>query len=115
MYLPGHHSVSSFNYAPDIQASYHFSSPFRVGRQHVTKIIKTTGIRPRIPDLLRVPEALAEVGVKDMIMNVSWFGDPEPASTEYRALQAVVRPGFPFQITVFADALMPTEIYGAKL
>ena len=112
-YEAGHHWVSPFNFEPAAQEGHAFPEPLTIYDSTLRKIMLTNGLRPSVDDMLRVAEALEEVGVREIIFNVDWWGDPVPERLEYEVCRAVLARGFAFRTTVYSDSFIPYPVYGA--
>lgn len=103
----GRYRVSPHNYEPEVQSSFEFPSPLTIVDSTLRKMIMTSGIRPTVKDLLRVAEAIRELGIREEALNVSWWGDTEPTGPEYELCKALLATDIDLHVTVYADALLP--------
>jgi D-citramalate synthase len=108
---PGRHSVSSFNFDPLVTDSYHPPKDQTVYDGTLRKILVTPGVRPALRDVMRVAEGLAQAGVREVILNVSGFGDADPDRTQWSVARAVLAEKFPFHVNMWAEYLMPRPMY----
>jgi D-citramalate synthase len=107
-----HHWVSPFNYDANLHRQYDFPEPFMMIDSTLRKIAKTTGTRTSIDDMLHIAAALEEIGIREMTLNVSYWGERQPAPIEFSLFRAVMSRAFTFHVKVYCDALMPTSYYG---
>jgi D-citramalate synthase len=70
----------------------------------LAKIVYTPGVSPSIPNMLRIAAALEEAGVRDELLNVHSWGDPDPDRAEFELTRAVLTGGFSFRKAVFCEA-----------
>ncbi len=108
-YVPGHHWVAAANFDPTIQESYAFPNPLTIVDSTLRKIIHISGIRPSIDSMLRIAEALEDVGVREMMLDLHWWGDETPASLQLEICRAVLARKFGFHITVATASLLNAE------
>ena len=111
-YTAGHHWVGPLNYDTTLQEGFHFPKPVTILDGTIRKILFTPGVRPTTEDLLAVAEELEQLGVREMILNVDWWGDPEPDAREYEVCRAILGKRFEFRTTVGSDSIVPYPIYG---
>lgn len=111
-YVAGHHWVSPFNFAPEAQAGLAFADPMTLVDSTLRKIITTTGVRPSMDRMLEVAAGLVDAGLKEMILNVYWFGEPVPSRVELDVAREVFAARLPVNITVSCDALVGAGAYG---
>lgn len=100
--------MSPFNYDQTLLKGFEFPDPLRIYDYTLAKIIYTPGVSPPIPDMLRIAAALEAAGVRDELLNVHFWGDPEPDHAEFELTKAVLTGGFSFRKGVFCEA--STEI-----
>ena len=105
-FVAGRHSVSPFNFRPEVTEEFEFPKPLALIDSTIRKVIYTAGIRTSVADLLKIGEILEEIGVKDESLNLWWWGADEPNSIEWEALQAFAKAGFGFRVNVFTDTLV---------
>lgn len=103
------HSVSRFNADPRVTDALAFPTPLRIFDSTLRKILLTPGISPPTDELLEIAAALDRAGVRDVVLNVHWWGDSRPNKREWALLAAVLEGGFGFDVTVYADATLPRE------
>lgn len=103
------HSVSPFDFDARVTDTLAFPEPLRVFDSTLRKILLTPGISPPIDDLLSIASALDEAGIRDVVLNVHWWGDEQPNKREWALLRAVLEGGFNFDVTVYADATLPRD------
>ena len=105
-YAAGRHSVSPFNFHPEVTDGFDFPRPLALIDSTVRKAIYTAGVRPSIRDVLGIGEILAELGVRDESLNLWWWGEAEPDQLEYDVVRALGAESFGFRINVFSDTLV---------
>lgn len=105
-FVAGRHSVSPFNFRPEVTEEFEFPKPLALIDSTIRKVIYTAGIRTSVTDLLKIGEILEEIGVKDESLNLWWWGADEPNGIEWEALQAFAKAGFGFRVNVFTDTLV---------
>lgn len=113
-YAEGRHWVSSLNFDPVARAEHAFPSPLVVYDSTLRKMLLASGTRPSVDDLLTVAEALVEVGIRQEIFNVDWWGDPEPDELEFETCRALLRGGFGFELTVYSDSFVGYGSYDVE-
>lgn len=106
-YHEGRGWVSAHNTTADGLAGAQFAQPVVLYDSTLRKIIGTPGVRASVDDLLRVAEAIEAVGITEIFLNVSWWGDAEPDTAELALAKAVLSRSFAFKTTVFSDAFIP--------
>jgi isopropylmalate/homocitrate/citramalate synthase len=111
-YQAGHHWVSAFNFAPQVEAELAFADPLLVVDSTLRKIVTTTGVRPSMSSMLEVAGELVEAGVREMILNLYWFGEPQPSQVELALVREVLGAGLDVNISVSCDALVGASSYG---
>jgi isopropylmalate/homocitrate/citramalate synthase len=113
-YVAGHHWFSPFNFAQPVQADLSFVEPMVIVDSTLRKIITTTGVRPSIRRMVDIAAALEEAGVREMILNLYWFGEPVPSPVESALVSAILGAGLSVNITVSCDALIGGGSYGKE-
>jgi hypothetical protein len=113
-YVAGHHWFSPFNFAQPVQADLSFVEPMVIVDSTLRKIITTTGVRPSIRRMVDIAAALEEAGVREMILNLYWFGEPVPSPVENALVSAILGAGLSVNITVSCDALVGGGSYGKE-
>jgi hypothetical protein len=102
----GRHSVSPFNFLPDVTEGFDFPRPLALIDSTVRKAIYTAGVRPTVSDVLKISEILAELGVRDESLNMWWWGEGQPDQLEYDVVRALGVERFGFRINVFSDTVV---------
>ncbi len=105
-HVEARHSVSPFNFRPEIVQEFDFPKPLALIDSTIRKVIYTAGVRPSISDLLKIGEILEELGVRDESLNVWWWNDDEPNEIEFETVKAFARAGFSYRVNVFVDTLV---------
>lgn len=105
-HIEGRHSVSAFNFRPEVTQEFDFPKPLALIDSTIRKVIYTAGVRPTIKELLKIGEILQEIGVKDESLNMWWWGDDRPNDIEYETVKAFAQAGFSFRVNVFLDTLV---------
>ncbi len=105
-HVEGRHSVSPFNFRPEITEQFHFPEPLALIDSTIRKVIYTAGLTTGIAELLEIGEILQEIGVRDESLNVWWWGADEPNPVEWETVRAFAKAGFDFHINVFTDTLV---------
>ena len=105
-HVPGRHSVSPFNFLPEVTQTFDFPQPLALIDSTIRKVIYTAGVRPTVADILQVGEILEELGVRDESLNMWWWDEPQPNDIEYEVVRAVAAEGFSFRVNVFTDTLV---------
>lgn len=106
-----HHWVSSLNFSPEATEGFEFPEPLRLFDSTIRKAIYTTGVRPSIPGLLRIAEGLESLGVREIFLNVDFWGEEEPDSLEFGICREVLRRGFAFRTTVYSDVVLANPVF----
>lgn len=106
----GRYRVSPHNFDPTVQQQHEFPQPLTIFDSTIRKILLTSGLRPSVDDMLRVAEGLAEAGVRDVFLNVSWWGDRTPCQLEYEVCRAILTRNLGFRVSVFADGVAPLQL-----
>ncbi len=102
-YRHGHHWVSPHNFEAAETEGFAFPHPLTIFDSTLRKMLYVTGTRPSIDDMLRVAEALGEAGIREVFLNVQWWGDDAPEKMEYDVCRAVLARDFGFHTTVSTD------------
>ncbi len=105
-HIEGRHSVSAFNFRPEVTQEFDFPKPLALIDSTIRKVIYTAGVRPTIKEVLKIGEILQEIGVKDESLNMWWWGDDRPNDIEYETVKAFAKAGFSFRVNVFLDTLV---------
>lgn len=103
-YVEGHHWVSAMDLAPEVVRTFSFPRPLTLYDATLRKILYTPGIEPSVDDLLFIADALEDVGVREMTLNVHWWGERDVQPKEYEVARAVLSRNFRFHVTVYPDA-----------
>jgi homocitrate synthase NifV len=69
----------------------------------VRKILLTPGLRPSIAGMVRMAQAIEEVGVQHLSLNIHWWKDKEPEALEWAVAEAILRRSFSFSTTITLD------------
>jgi isopropylmalate/homocitrate/citramalate synthase len=101
----GRHSVSAFNFMPEVKAAYEIPTPLGLIDSTIRKVIYTVGVRPTATDLLKICELLDELGVGEESLNV-WYRNGGANPQEMDAARTVTSGNFNFKINVFTDTML---------
>lgn len=113
-YQPGRYWVSAWNFESEVQGGYAFPKPLVIFDGTLRKILLTPGLRPSVDDILFIAEALEEVGIREVFLNVHWWGDATPEVLEYEVCRALLSRNFTFRTTVSSDMFVPEFLHGAE-
>ncbi|BBB02311.1 putative homocitrate synthase [Actinacidiphila reveromycinica] len=94
------------NFEPQVLGEFDFPAPLRLIDSTLRKTLFTAGHTTSRLGFQRIAEALAELGVRDESINVTWTGADHPAPQDWALLQAIVEGGFPFRLNVYTDTLV---------
>ncbi|WP_051791035.1 hypothetical protein [Amycolatopsis jejuensis] len=103
------HLVSAYDRDDRVTRQLTFPEPLTIFDSTLRKILLTPGISPPIDQLLAIAGSLDRAGIREIVLNVHWWGDDRPNSREWEVLRAVLQSGFDFHVTVYADATLPRE------
>ena len=104
-------NVSPHNFG-EAASDFDPPNPLIIYDSTIRKIIYTPGRKPAVDNLLRVGDALAKANIREIVLNVNWWGDTAPNAYEFAACRAFLAQGFPFGISVFSDSFIATTDYG---
>jgi hypothetical protein len=103
-----------------VQDTFRFSQPLTIVDSTIRKTLYTSTNRPTVSGMLKVAEGLAEAGVRQITLNLRWWGDMSADPLEYRVSRAVLAADLGFKAIVTSDslvqaALSPPNSGGASL
>jgi hypothetical protein len=98
------------NFHRAVQDTFHFSEPLTIVDSTIRKILYTGTNRPTVAGMLKVAEGLAEVGVRQITLNVRWWGDKSVDPLEYRVSRAVLAADLGFKAIVTSDSLVQAAL-----
>jgi D-citramalate synthase len=85
-----------------------FPRPLTIYDSTLRKILYVAGLKPSIDDLLEIASAVEDIGVREMALNLDWWGDATPDAGELEVCREVLKRNFAFNVTVASDALLAT-------
>lgn len=101
----GRHSVSPFNFMPEVTSGYEIPTPLGLIDSTIRKVIYTVGVRPTEGELIEICGLLEELGVEEESLNVWWRGG-EADPQELGAALAIAKAKPKFKLNVFTDTLL---------
>jgi hypothetical protein len=101
----GQFAVSPFNYDDAVLGGRRngAGSSTSLYDSTIRKILLTPGLNPPVGQLVEIARALEEAGIRNLTLNIHWWGDPEPEPLEYDVAKAVLAGDFRFTTTITVD------------
>lgn len=111
-YEPGRYWVSPLNFDPEVRETYAFPEPLVLHDNTLRKILYTAGVRPSLKNLLRIVDALEQIGITEQALNLDYWGDGTPDRAEWEVVKAVLARKSPLKTTVGADIVLTNPVWG---
>jgi isopropylmalate/homocitrate/citramalate synthase len=100
---PGESTVSPANFELPVRKGDMFPDPLTLYDNTLRKILYTPGVSPDVSDMLRVASMVEELGVREVLLNLHWWGEEEPEDKAYKVCQAIFDGDFAFRTCVWVE------------
>lgn len=102
----GSHWVSEMNFDPEVQREFDWPQPLVLIDSTLRKMLFTAGATTSMEGFVCVAEALAQAGIREESLNVTWGGGMEAVPGELGLCRAIAGRDFGFKLNVYADVFL---------